>query len=102
MQHSRFMYECPHNDRGSLRENRAKRYVDTVIANQQPDGWICPCTEEERDEHESWPILLITKVLVQYHACHSERSDSDAEGSVSKRNGPFGALRLLRMTVFTE
>ncbi len=48
---------------------RAKRYVDTIIANQQPDGWICPCTEEERDEYESWPILLITKVLVQYHAC---------------------------------
>lgn len=48
---------------------RAKRYVDTIIANQQPDGWICPCKEEERDEYESWPILLITKVLAQYHAC---------------------------------
>lgn len=48
---------------------RAKKYVDTIIANQQPDGWICPCTEEERDEYESWPILLITKVLVLYHSC---------------------------------
>ena len=27
---------------------RAKRYIDAILERQQPDGWICPCTEERR------------------------------------------------------
>ena len=41
-----------------------KEYMDYIIEHQKPDGWICPCTDEERDEYESWPILLFSKVLL--------------------------------------
>ena len=48
---------------------RAKRYIDSIIANQQPDGWICPCGEGERANYDTWAILLITKVLTVYYDC---------------------------------
>lgn len=48
---------------------RAKRYIDAILAGQQPDGWICPCTLEERGHYDIWAAFLICKVLVVYHDC---------------------------------
>lgn len=48
---------------------RAKRYIDAIIANQQEDGWICPCTIEERNNYDVWAVFLIAKVLVLYYEC---------------------------------
>ena len=50
-------------------KRRAKKYVDAIIAAQQPDGWICPCSEEMRPKYDTWAIQLITKVLVVYYDC---------------------------------
>ena len=50
-------------------KQRAKRYMDAIIASQKPDGWICPCSDEERSEYDSWAVLLISKVLVVYYDC---------------------------------
>ena len=51
---------------------RAKKYIDAILAAQQEDGWICPCTEEERPAYTTWAILLITKALVVYYDCSAD------------------------------
>ena len=42
---------------------RAKKYIDAILAAQKPDGWICPCSDEERKNYDSWAVQLISKVL---------------------------------------
>lgn len=53
---------------------RADRYVHSIVARQQEDGWICPCTVEERGRYDTWAVLLIGKVL----ALHCEFEDDPA------------------------
>lgn len=48
---------------------RAKRYVDAIVESQKPDGWICPCADEQREKYDTWAVLLLTKVLVVYYEC---------------------------------
>ena len=47
----------------------SKKYIDAIISYQKPDGWICPCADEERKNYDPWAILLITKVLTVYYDC---------------------------------
>lgn len=51
---------------------RAKTYIDAILAQQKPDGWICPCPDEERGRYDMWALLLIGKVLVVYHDCSGD------------------------------
>ena len=51
---------------------RAKKYVDSIIARQKPDGWICPCNDDEREAYDNWAIQLITKVLIVYYECSND------------------------------
>lgn len=51
---------------------RAKKYVDAIIDFQKPSGWICPCSEEEIPEYDTWAVLLISKVLVVYYECSKD------------------------------
>lgn len=51
---------------------RAKKYIDSIISFQKPDGWICPCADEERETYDTWAIQLITKVLVVYYECSND------------------------------
>ncbi|NLX69712.1 MAG: hypothetical protein GX024_02240 [Clostridiales bacterium] len=50
-------------------KTRACRYMDIIINNQAPDGWICPENErdKERTTYDLWALFLILKVLVVYH-----------------------------------
>lgn len=48
---------------------RAKKYVDAIVAQQQSDGWICPCSYDKRADYDTWAVLLITKVLCLYYDC---------------------------------
>ncbi|MBQ2712255.1 MAG: glycoside hydrolase family 127 protein [Clostridia bacterium] len=57
---------------------RAKRYVDEILARQCEDGWICPCTVEERDAYDMWALFLICKVLVLYADCSGDERVEDA------------------------
>jgi len=51
---------------------RAKKYIDAILAQQKADGWICPCTDEERLHYDTWAVQLITKVLVVYYDCSGD------------------------------
>ncbi len=46
--------------------SRAQFYVDSIVARQKEDGWICPCSKEERKTYDMWAYILISKVLAQY------------------------------------
>lgn len=50
-------------------KDRARKYIDAILAQQQEDGWICPCTDEERIGYDVWAVFLICKVLVVYYEC---------------------------------
>jgi len=51
---------------------RAKKYIDAIIVNQKPDGWICPCGDDERKNYDVWAAFLICKVLVVYCECSGD------------------------------
>ena len=51
---------------------RAKKYIDAILAQQKPDGWICPCTDEQRPTYDTWAIQLISKTLVVYYECSGD------------------------------
>lgn len=54
--------------------NRAKKYIYGIIDRQADDGWICPCSEDERSKYDTWAVLLITKVLTVYYNCSNDEN----------------------------
>ena len=51
---------------------RAKNYIDAIIEAQQDDGWICPCTKDQRATYDTWATQLISKVLTVYYECSGD------------------------------
>lgn len=51
---------------------RAKKYIDAIISFQKEDGWICPCSDSDRAEYDTWAVLLIMKVLCLYSDCSND------------------------------
>ena len=57
---------------------RAKNYVDSILARQREDGWSCPCKDEDLPTYDTWAVLLISKVLVEYYRCSRDERIPDA------------------------
>ncbi|MBQ4151393.1 MAG: glycoside hydrolase family 127 protein [Clostridia bacterium] len=57
---------------------RVQKYINSILDRQQPDGWICPCTEEERAKYDTWVVFLIGKVLAQYCEFTDDKRAEDA------------------------
>ena len=51
---------------------RAKKYIDAIISFRKPDGWICPCNDEDRAGYDTWAVQLITKTLTVYYLCSKD------------------------------
>ena len=51
---------------------RAKKYIDAIIEFQSDDGWICPCSKNERASYDTWAVLLILKTLTVYADCSGD------------------------------
>ena len=49
-----------------------QKYVDAILAAQQPDGWICPCPEKKRAWYDTWAVQLISKTLKVYYDCSGD------------------------------
>lgn len=69
---------------------RAQRYIDAIISRQEQDGWICPCSENERNTYDMWALFLILKTLVVYH---------DATGDPRIEKVIYKALKNLDMHI---
>ena len=63
---------------------RAKKYIDAILSFQRPDGWICPCKEEDIPKYDTWAVQLISKVLVVYYQCSRDERIPDALYRVMK------------------
>lgn len=63
---------------------RAKKYIDAILAQQKPDGWICPCEALEIPRYDTWAVQLITKVLVVYYECSGDERIPDVLYRVMK------------------
>lgn len=57
---------------------RAKKYVDAILARQEEDGWICPCSRQERETYDLWAVFLICKALMVYAECSGDDRIEDA------------------------
>ncbi len=53
--------------------SRAQKYVKAIVNNQEEDGWICPCSKENRKSYDAWAVLLISKVLTVYAECSLDK-----------------------------
>lgn len=51
---------------------RAKKYIDSIIEKQCRDGWICPCSYQEREHYDMWALFLMLKVLIVYYECSND------------------------------
>jgi len=52
--------------------SRAKKYIDAIISFQKEDGWICPCSDENRKTYDTWAVQLISKTLTVYYQCSGD------------------------------
>lgn len=66
---------------------RVERYVNGILERQRPDGWICPCKEEDIPKYDLWALLLIGKVLALY---------CEFTGSEKAENALYRALHNLK------
>lgn len=67
-------------------KQRARIYINAILDRQQKDGWLCPCSFEERTHYDVWPLFLILKVLVIY---------DDATGDPRIESAVYRALKNL-------
>ena len=57
---------------------RTRYYIDSILARQEEDGWICPVAPENRKDYDTWAILLISKVLLRYYECSDDERVPEA------------------------
>lgn len=60
---------------------RANAYMNSIIARQSPDGWICPDNNSDRSVYDVWALFLMLKVFIVYH---NATGDSRIEEVVKK------------------
>ncbi len=51
---------------------RARRYIDSILAAQCEDGWICPNGNKPREKYDVWAVHLISKVLTVWYDCSGD------------------------------
>jgi DUF1680 family protein len=60
-------------------KDKARARVDYIVAHQRPDGWYSPYPADAKaKKYDLWSILLINKVLVQYHEATGDAKVLDA------------------------
>ena len=60
-------------------KNRIARYVTHIVTHQRPDGWFAPYPlDAVTKRYDMWAILLVNKVLSQYHQATGDRRVLDA------------------------
>ena len=58
-------------------KKRAEKYINSIIDSQKPDGWLCPCPDEERKNYDIWALFLISKVLTVWFDCTGDKRSPD-------------------------
>jgi uncharacterized protein len=59
--------------------SKVHRRVGQIVASQRPDGWYAPCRNDASGKpYDLWAVLLVDKVLVQYHEATGDAATLDA------------------------
>jgi len=62
-----------------LLKAKLKRHVEYIVAHQRPDGWYSPYPVTVGPKpYDLWSILLVNKVLVQYHEATGDNAVLEA------------------------
>jgi uncharacterized protein len=60
-------------------KSRITAHVTHIVDHQRADGWFAPYpTDAEAKRYDMWAILLVNKVLAQYHAATGDRRALEA------------------------
>ena len=59
-------------------QEKCHKCVKMIIATQRDDGWYAPYPTDANRRYDMWAILLVNKVLVQYHEATGEKGVLDA------------------------
>jgi len=51
---------------------KVTRWMDCILAHQQPDGWLGPLTNTGHRNEDPWPTFVILKAMTQYYEATSE------------------------------
>ena len=81
---------------------RAKKYVDKILENQQPDGWICPNGNTPIEKYDTWAVMLISKVLVVYYECSNDERIPDAVYRILKNYYELLSSGRIRLFAWAE
>ncbi len=65
----------------------ARRWVDAILAQVQPSGWIGPVQAPNRQAYDQWPVAIVLKALTQHH---------EATGDPRALEAVLGFARYLR------
>lgn len=48
-------------------------YINSILKMQKEDGWIAPCSDDERNGYDAWGIFIVIKALHTYYlSTHKE------------------------------
>jgi len=60
-------------------QEKCEGHIKQIVAGQRPDGWYAPYPKDAASRrYDLWAILLVNKVLVQYHEATGEASVLEA------------------------
>jgi hypothetical protein len=48
-------------------KSKAARWLEAILRSQDASGWIGPVQAPERQPYDIWPVMIVLKVLTQYH-----------------------------------
>ncbi len=48
-------------------KEKAQRWIESIFRLQQEDGWLGPVQAPNRRPYDIWPVMVVLKVLTQYH-----------------------------------
>lgn len=75
-----------------------KKYIDSILSKQQPDGWICPCKKEEIPKYDTWALQLICKTLKVYYECSGDERIPDVIYRVMKNYYDLLSSGVMKLT----
>lgn len=64
------------NDAGL--QEKAHRWIEAILAQVQPSGWIGPVQAPDRQAYDQWPVAIVLKALTQHHEASGDARALDA------------------------
>lgn len=57
---------------------KAQRWIEAILAQVRPDGWIGPVKAPDRQEYDQWPVAIVLKALSQHYEATGDQRALEA------------------------